>query len=189
MKSSKEKYLFERGHFEIDDPDRAIFYSDCKTSVEEVISHRKDGSVFLHQYTVQGRLHGPSRSYFAEGTLASERWFVDDVAHGRAVDFSPSQVMIFRSAYRHGKLHGKFEKWNDDGSILLSGAFIDGAPEGTFVVYAKDGLVLHSTSFVQGRRDGIEFAWTEDHYALFCERWALGERIGTIIPDPLLRRS
>ena len=72
---------------------------------------------------------------------------------------------------------------------MLSGAFIDGAPEGTFVVYAKDGLVLHSTSFVQGRRDGIEFAWTEDHYALFCERWALGERIGTIIPDPLLRRS
>ena len=180
-------YQFDEEMFEIEDPSLGISISETSSGCTVETLSRNDGTVFLISTYRNSRLHGPSRAYFSDGVLASERWFYDGQAHGRSLEYAPSGQMLSRKGYYRGKLEGEYLRWHPSGKPQLSASFHDGMPEGRFELFHSDGLSLRSVNFTRGRRSGLDIGWTDDGYLLFCELWANGEKQKNILKDTLAK--
>lgn len=180
-------YRFDEGEFRIEDPVLNIFINESSAGCASTSTSRHDGTVMLVSNFKNDRLHGPSRAYFANGTLASERWFYQGKAHGQSLEYSISGSLLSRKGYVQGRLEGKYLLWHSSGKLQLSGFFHNGLPDGLFELFHTDGLPLRTVTFTGGHRNGLDTGWTEEGYLLFCELWAEGDRQRNILPDGLAR--
>ena len=180
-------YLFDEKEITIEDPTLGISIKESSEGCVPTSLVRSDGTVFFISIYKNGCLHGPSRAYFHDGVLASERWFYNGQAHGRSVEYAPSGQMLSRKGYYQGQLEGECFRWHPNGKLQLSCSFRKGMPEGCFELFGSDGLSLRSVAFTRGRRDGLDTGWTEEGYLLFCELWASGEKQKTILKDSLAK--
>lgn len=154
------------------------------TGVAECVRHNR--SLKSSMAYRDGVLHGPSYTYFEQGTVASERWYFRGLLHGRATDRSVSGQILCEKGYLEGKLHGPLVRRYPSGKILSTGSFKFGWSDGALKVLDEEGLLLRSTEFKEGRRHGIDEGWTDDGYFLFCEVWEAGEKKRSIVKDFLL---
>ena len=184
---SQPTYHFDEKMFEIEDPALAISISETSDGCTLESLSRSDGTVCFICSRRNGRLHGPSRAYFHDGVLASERWFYEGQAHGRSVEYASSGQMLSRKGYYRGQLEGEYLRWHPNGKLQLSASFRGGIPEGSLELFHSDGLALRSVTFTRGRRDGLDIGWTDDGYLLFCELWANGEKQREILKDTLAK--
>lgn len=180
-------YTFDEKNFRVEDPELHISINESSQGCETSSISRDDGSLMQVSTFKGGRLHGPSRTYFANGTLSGERWFYQGQAHGQCCEYGPSGQLLARKGYYEGRLEGKYLRWHPNGKLQLSGLFHCGLPEGLFELFHTDGLPLRTLSFSQGRRDGMDTGWTDEGYLLFCELWADGQKHKTIFKDNLAR--
>jgi len=62
------------------------------------------GDAVRNEQPVTGNLrNGPSRSYFKDGGLREETWFLDDVPHGLHRIFDPAGNLLSEERFIHGK--------------------------------------------------------------------------------------
>ncbi len=178
-------YRYENGLFTIEDPSIGISLAEAVSGAEEQTTSRSHGGVLTKSFYCDGVLHGPSKTYFRDGSLSSERWFYRGLPHGRSLFFSGSGTLVAKKSYCNGLLTGPYELFFPSGKPHLKGSFANGYPHGLFVLLAEDGKDLRTTCFVDGRRSGFDSGWTDDGYPLFCELWHNGERVRAILPDIL----
>lgn len=193
MEETQSSYQYGEGKFIINDPElRITFFEEIHEipqltsitpSATGMVTLQRDGVVFQKSAYKEGKLHGPSFTYFPNSTVASERWFVRGLPHGRSCYYSPQAVLLSKVGYCQGKLQGSVCAYYPSGKLLYSGTFFHGLPHGKCTTFQDDGCVLRSTEFLEGRRHGIDVGWTEDGFLLFCEQWEQGKKTKTILSD------
>lgn len=156
---------------------------DC--IVERYVSCQK---VLLERYGLYGgRKHGRFELFFPSGVTASERWYVDDMLWGRALDYYSEGNVRIDFGYKKGCLHGPFRLLREDGSLSVKGSFCEGLAHGMIELFTKDGLLIRSTSFVNGRRCGADAGLSDDGYLLFLDSWVGGQKRPTTFCDCIER--
>lgn len=75
-----------------------------------------------------GTPHGPSMTWYGDGSKASE------------------------GAYRDGVKEQEWTFWHDNGQISGRGRFRDGKPDGPWQIFDRDGTLVKTTEY----RDGAE---------------------------------
>lgn len=123
---------------------------------------------------------------FPSGTVATERWYVDGLLWGRAVDFFLIGAPKTEFGYKKGLLHGPFRSYLPNGKLLALGAYCDGVAHGQFVLCER-GEIVRSVWFDRGKRSGGDAGFTEDGYLLFLDMWQKGKKLETGFIDCIER--
>lgn len=95
----------------------------------------------------QGKRSGCWRGYDAEGRLALEEYFVDGERHGTRSAFV-ADVLIEKSEYENGLLHGTKKEYYEDGTERSSGRLIEGKRVGPWSYWNPDGSPIADLSGV-----------------------------------------
>jgi antitoxin component YwqK of YwqJK toxin-antitoxin module len=205
MKQSKETlYEFSQEQFSLKDELFERDYSVSFSPILPLVKQRKGSikkvetgfieiytskhEVLLEQYAlICGKKQGRFLLFFSTGQVASERWYIEDVLWGKAIDYFPNGKKKVSFGYKDGKLHGPFLMWNELGVSLLQGYYKAGIAEGAFQVKNGEGLLIRTAHFKNGKRDGIDAGFADDGCLLFLDKWAMGEKKKSSFNDILER--
>lgn len=88
-----------------------------------------------------GRLHGLSEGWFADGQLQIREHFVHGISHGRRTRYYPDGKKRSETEIRDGEIDGTFRRWRADGSLAEETEFDEGMPDGSSRAYFSSGYV------------------------------------------------
>ncbi len=110
-------------------------------------SYPDDGEPKVEGTFEQGKRSGCWRGFDVEGRLALEEYFVDGVRHGTRSAFVAS-VLVEKSEYENGLLHGNKNEYYEDGTERSSGRLIEGKRVGLWSYWNPDGSPIADLSGV-----------------------------------------
>mmetsp|Transcript_30666 Transcript_30666/g.34223 ORF Transcript_30666/g.34223 Transcript_30666/m.34223 type:complete len:205 (+) Transcript_30666:180-794(+) len=71
---------------------------------------------------------------------------------------SVSQI-VCREYWRHGKRHGDFRNWHNNGQLQRKQFYVDGRLEGDVKYWYEDGQLHRHFNFVDGKLEGVFKQW------------------------------
>lgn len=87
---------------------------------------------------LEGKVHGVSRKWFADGRLS------------------------FESTYLNGRRHGSTSSWWRNGQKRSIAQYEDGVPHGEHWQWYQNGNKFKRIQLVQGRQEGLQQSWREN---------------------------
>jgi antitoxin component YwqK of YwqJK toxin-antitoxin module len=147
--------------------------------------YRRDGSVISKSFYRKGKLHGPSECFYADETLASRAYFVDDKKEGRANFFDKKGHLLSQLCFRGGLFHGTQRFYFADGKLHCSLPYIQGLFEGQLQLFFPDGTLRREIFMRQGKRHGLDCLWDASGTIFFAFEYENGKLVKTQIKDPV----
>jgi hypothetical protein len=95
--------------------------------------------------------HGKFYTYYDSGEVSSDREYVDDVLHGKYIDYYPDNVVWSVSYYINGKRHSRFVEYYDSGALLRTCVYVDGLIQGECIWYKSNGDIWYREWYVDNK--------------------------------------
>lgn len=102
------------------------------------LKHAPGGELLERTGFLAGQRHGPSTTYFVQGTPRIE------------------------ITYHHGQRHGLTRTWWANGVLRGETTFADGVKDGTARAWYDNGTPAQELNFVNGEEVGLQRAWLPD---------------------------
>lgn len=125
-----------------------------------------------------GRLHGPVKAWYEDGTPWLDGAYHEDIPTGRWRTWTRGGNLSWSAGYAKGERDGAWEEWHPDGQPKAKSRFRKGKAEGGYQEWYPNGRPRLKGSFAGGRRDGVETAWYPDGGRLYSARYAAGKLDG-----------
>jgi len=126
----------------------------------------KNGKNFIIANYSMSKLDGKLETWYRTGEICASGYYENGKEHGTFNVFyrDPPNKLYSCCSYRHGRLHGLYEKFSPDGNLILRCDFVNGEPRGTFLDNAyepKEIPVNHHVSnwyelFLDGLQEDTE---------------------------------
>lgn len=144
--------------------DAVIYYPDGKPSSKgKYLDQKKEGKwqffsqdggyLLSEEHYTAGMRNGLSVNFYPDSTVAEKVTYVNDVKNGEWTRYHPDGRMLLRSAYRDGRIHGKFEVWHDNGKLEFAGGYRYNMREGMWSVFNRDGSLRYKVEYANGVPD------------------------------------
>jgi antitoxin component YwqK of YwqJK toxin-antitoxin module len=145
-----------------------------------------DGKPMATRYYQSGRLHGPVRAWYPDGTPWLEGGYDADVPAGKWRTWGRSGNLLWSAAFskggtkgeHRGEKTGTWEEWFADGQKKSRSQYRAGKAEGGYQEWYPNGRLRIRGDFRGGRREGLETAWYPDGTRLYSARYAAGQLEG-----------
>ncbi len=115
-----------------------------------LVSHYPDGTLRSRSRVVDGRLHGLSEGWYADGTPEISEQFREGVSHGVRLRWHPNGEMASRAEIADGQLHGDFRRWRADGTLWQVIRMRENQPHGLSKAYFPSGYLETRTEMERG---------------------------------------
>lgn len=137
-----------------------------------------DGKVMATRYYQSGRLNGPVKAWYRDGTPWMDGSYANAIPAGRWRTWTPGGNPLWSAAYDKGEREGAWEEWFPDGGPKSKSAYRKGKAEGGYQEWYPSGKPRLRGQFLAGRREGQEAAWYPDGARLYSARYAGGQLEG-----------
>lgn len=118
-----------------------------------------EGRLVSDQLYRSGQLHGPSRGYFSDGSLACRTFYFEGKKHGKSLFYDRSGSLYAIKSYRNGKRAGRQESFYPNGNLKSSSHYLDGQLDGLTCQYFPSRVLKRKINFIRGKRHGKEIIW------------------------------
>lgn len=125
----------------------------------KVVITSADGHVVSEQFFDEGRLHGPSRAYFADGVLGSQTFYREGKKHGKSLFFFPDGNLYAVKNFRDGVLVGQQTTFYENGNMKMSSKYLNGKLDGLVSQYFPSKVLKRKIQYINGKRHGKEIIW------------------------------
>ena len=122
-----------------------------------LVSHYPDGTLRSRSRVVDGRLHGLSEGWYADGTPEIREEFRAGLSHGVRLRWHPNGEMASRAEIEDGQLHGVFRRWREDGTLWQVIHMRHSQPHGISKAYFPSGYLEARTEIERGNVVRQEF--------------------------------
>lgn len=122
----------------------------CVSSEKKIVSE---------QYFQNGSLHGPSRGYFSDGSLACQTFYHEGKKHGKSLFFYPDGKLYSIKSYRNGIKQGQQITFHENGNKKMSSHYLDGQLDGMVSQYFTSKVLKRKLQYIRGKRHGKEIIW------------------------------
>ncbi|MDB5102772.1 MAG: toxin-antitoxin system YwqK family antitoxin [Fibrobacteres bacterium] len=137
-----------------------------------------DGRTMATRYYQSGRLTGPVKAWYPDGTPWLEGAYSNDVPTGKWRTFGRSGNLMWSAAYVKGEKQGAWEEWFPDGQRKSRSSYRLGKADGGYQEWYPNGKPRLRGQFRAGKREGVETAWYPDGDRLYAARYAAGRLEG-----------
>lgn len=114
-----------------------------------LVESHPNGSRKLEIGVWNGRLEGPSRGWFSDGTPEVQETFHNDLSDGLRTRWHPNGAKRSEATIRQGILDGPFTEWHANGVKAVSMQMKDGKADGLVEAWHPSGT-LKSRSTLRG---------------------------------------
>lgn len=125
-------------------------------------SYYSEGALKEECFYLEGVLHGPSTFYNADGRILARNWFYKGLLQGKSWRYYPSGTLHSLQRFKDNLKEGKQEYYYPDGSVKSILHFSQGKLHGDVLLYYPNGHLFRSLHFIQDKRDGIELIYNEE---------------------------
>lgn len=157
------------------------------------------GNPMATRYYQSGRLHGPVKAWFEDGTPWLEGAYDMEVPAGKWRSWSPSGTLVLSANHAKAAKGGKaakgaksakgatearwlkdgvWEEWFPDGGRKSTMGYARGKADGGYQEWYPGGGTRLQGRFRAGRREGVENAWYPDGSRLYSARYSAGRLDG-----------
>lgn len=126
---------------------------------------------------VNGKQHGPSFKYCANGNPTFEGNYQNDKRHGHCKELTDKQLVL-DCYYQNGWLHGARKEWDKKGLRLFDGNYKNGKYDGLCIWYKND-KVTEECYYQNGIKHGLCKVWSPD--CLIESNYSNGKLHGKLI--------
>ncbi|MEO6097175.1 MAG: hypothetical protein ABIW76_16455 [Fibrobacteria bacterium] len=153
-----------------------------------------DGKPMATRYYHSGRLNGPVKAWYPDGTPWLEGAYDADIPVGRWRTWGRSGNLLWSAAYSNGanqgatksatksgtkgERTGPWQEWFADGQEKSRSQYRAGKAEGGYQEWYPNGRLRIRGGFRGGRREDLETAWYPDGKRLYSARYAAGQLEG-----------
>ncbi len=137
-----------------------------------------NGKSMATRYYQAGRLQGPVKAWYQDGTPWLEGAYENDIPTGKWRTWGRSGNLLWSAAYAKGDKEGVWQEWFADGQRKSRSKFSKGKAEGGYQEWYPNGKVRLRGEFHAGKREGVEAAWYPDGDRLYSARYAGGQLEG-----------
>ncbi|WP_324721363.1 toxin-antitoxin system YwqK family antitoxin [Salinimicrobium sp. HB62] len=134
-KTANVKYLSQKGKIisqgEMQDQQRTGLWT---------YFHKNSNKVMMTETYKDGKLHGPKKVFYDNGTLAEEANYLEGNLEGSRKLHSVKGVVLEDLTYRNGELHGPAKFFNGKGELMSEGQYRDNKHHGTWRYYENGKL-------------------------------------------------
>jgi hypothetical protein len=167
-------------HTSLNDTEEALDLSksgSCATVCRTPTKRSPPGTADFGRQTVE-------RFYWADGTMKSERHFVNNVIQGLTRRWYINGNIEFMGFYRNGFPHGAHRSFYEycPGSAHYECTWDDGIQNGYETWFFEGGELLRARLWVRGRLEGIECRWNYKGDMFDWCMWDSGEPVAEDIP-------
>ena len=117
------------------------------------------GNLTEEQYFYRGRIHGKQLSFHLNKKIASESYFVFNVADSIFREWSTEGQLIVEGVYNMGSPDGEWKYFYEDGPIQQKGNYVKNKPHGTWEWWYKSGQKRRMEDYENGKEKGFVFEY------------------------------
>lgn len=96
--------------------------------------------VVLEENYKAGKLSGPVKVYYPDGSLTEEVNYLNGLMHGQSIRYTDQGKLVSKIPYAQGKIHGKVYYYDENGIIRETGHYQYGKRVGRWEFYV-DGVL------------------------------------------------
>lgn len=135
-----------------------------KDRVGQWLYYAPDGKrVVLEEYYQAGKLSGPTKVYYPDGSLTEEIHYLDGLMHGQSIRYTDRGKLVSKIQYAQGKIHGEVFYYDKNGLIRETGHYHYGKRVGRWEFYIDGVLTGVEEPNKKKPRDTISKAKTNKH--------------------------
>jgi len=109
-----------------------------------------------------GILHGPYRSWHANGKPRSATHYVNGVEHGQLQAWHPDGTLALEAQLVDAKVEGTWQEWHANGQLAVQASFEAGEPTGVAEWWYESGAKRLEGRFTGFANDGVWTTWWEN---------------------------
>jgi antitoxin component YwqK of YwqJK toxin-antitoxin module len=133
-----------------------------------------DGKLMAERHFRDGRLDGPVKAWYPDGTPWISGAYSLDRPTGAWRTYSRSGNPLWSANYQRGERDGSWEEWFPDGQRKSITRYRSGRAEGEYREWYPNARPRLRGAFSGGHRQGLEEAWYPDGTRLYAARYAAG---------------
>ncbi len=117
----------------------------------------------INRHDKEGKRRGPWKTFHANGAVASEGYYMNDLKNGIFKTFDSKENLLSLEKYKDGELVVDSEQsivldirntYHSNGTIASSGGYVDGEKQGTHRVYDDEGTILRGEVYSSSIKTG-----------------------------------
>ncbi|RDD44957.1 hypothetical protein TrispH2_003210 [Trichoplax sp. H2] len=122
---------------------------DKKGLLKEPIREFDENGQKIAEYSrnPEGQFHGKFQSWFSDGKLLTDGYYVNGELEGEYVQHFPSGQVKLNGNYKNQLKDGLFQEWYEDGKLAFRGTFSQGNRNGEFCDWYSNGQMKTQRNF------------------------------------------
>jgi antitoxin component YwqK of YwqJK toxin-antitoxin module len=125
-----------------------IFFDEKKDSLW--IYYNEKGEKIAQSVYRQGKLHGPSLTFYPGGSVCEDLSYKDDKKEGSYKSFFENGKLKEEGQYKNNMPDGRVVYYHPNGQKSSFGDFVSGVKSGTWYYYDENGIPTFSEVFKSG---------------------------------------
>ena len=109
---------------------------------------------------VNGKKEGRLRTFFFNGNLQTEEYYVNDLLNGKQSTYNSDGVRLTEIEYKDGVMNGSYQEWHERDILKCVGQYAGGLWDGHWEHYDMRGFLVAEGDFVRGTGDQINYTET-----------------------------
>lgn len=134
---------------------KGITYCDGKTITGLLYQTTPTGDTIFSTVFLNGKEHGTSKRFFANGQQEELRYFTNGKKEGVHEGWYPNGKIRFRSEFMDDEFHGNVKQWAENGQLIRNLNYENGHEFGTQQVWDINGKIKTNYIIKNGRRYGL----------------------------------
>lgn len=114
--------------------------------LDGVCYYYEDGKLISKLTYKKNRLDGESLSYYLNGEIKSESFFIDGKQEGECKNYSCEGVLLSVTNYKNSKLHGEKRKYYENGQLEMVGYYENNSMVGVWKWYDIHGELIKESN-------------------------------------------
>lgn len=157
------RYELESGILRVVDKELGIELSEAYDTAKFCMKQEiKEGGVYHLYCMLEGKLHGPSLFYEANGTLLSSSWFYQGSRIGKVRQYYSSGALYASLGFKGGKREGAHEYYYPNGKLRTVMHYTKGRLDKELILFWPSGKTKRHLQFNEGKKCGTESFWDEE---------------------------
>jgi len=130
------------------------FYAD-NGMLCEIVNYKKEGDEYSRQtFDADPKRSGLNITYYSNGNVQSQKYFVDGLLHWEEKIFSESGELLELITYKKGGKNGPHILYNESGNKISEINYSENLPHGNAMFFYEDGQLKATTQFDGGFQTG-----------------------------------
>ncbi|MDH3429607.1 MAG: hypothetical protein OEQ14_06285 [Gammaproteobacteria bacterium] len=138
-----------------------LYKGTSKKPYTGMVQDRYDNGAKEEHY-VNGKRHGPSIGWGANGAVQSKSTYVDGQAHGLLTYWYANGQKSFEVDFVNGQKEGVYTSWHRGGQTKSEVNYVNGKQEGLEIAWHANGEKASETNYVHGVKQGTSRRWHEN---------------------------